>query len=182
MMLPSLLPMLRRYLAVAGGAPAGRLAAIAGAAYFAVWAAAGGAVFPIGAALSALAMARPAVAGAVPLAIGAALLAAGAVQFTAFKARALACCAVRGGDPGPSDARSAWRHGLRLGVRCLRCCGNLMAILLVVGVMDPGVMAAVTLAITAERIAPAGARVARIVGAGIVLAGVVQLARAAAAA
>lgn len=182
MMLPSLLPMLGRYAAAIDGAPIGRLVALAGTAYFCVWAAAGVAVFPIGAALSALAMARPAAAGAVPLAIGAALLAAGAVQFTPFKARALACCAARGGDPGPADAWSAWQHGLRLGLRCLRCCGNLMATLLVVGVMDPGVMAAVTLAITAERIAPAGARVARIVGAGIVLAGVVQLARAAAAA
>jgi predicted metal-binding membrane protein len=181
MMLPALLPVLRRYAdaAAADGVPVGRAVALAGAAYFVVWAAAGVAVFPIGASLSALAMARPAVASAVPLAIGAALLAAGALQFTPFKARALACCAMPAGRGGAAtDGWSPWQHGLRLGVRCLRCCGNLMAILPVLGVMDPGVMAAVTLAITAERIAPAGARVARVVGAGLVLAGVVQLARA----
>jgi len=62
------------------------------------------------------------------------------------------------------DARTAWRHGLRLGLLCSRCCANLMAILLAVGVMDLGAMAVVTAAITAERLAPAGERVARAIG------------------
>jgi predicted metal-binding membrane protein len=187
MMLPAQAPALRTFAAAVArsdGAPVGRLAAIAGAAYFTVWGAAGLVVFPAGAALAAIEMAQPAVSRAVPFAIGAVLLAAGAMQFTPAKARALACCraAPGHGRPAPADVHAAWRHGLRLGVRCLRCCGNLMAILLVLGVMDLGVMAAVTLAITAERVAPGGARVARLVGAGVVLAGVVQLARAAAAA
>ena len=39
-----------------------------------------------------------------------------------------------------------------------------MAVLLVIDVMDLAAMAAVTVAITAERLAPAGARVARLVG------------------
>ena len=181
MMLPSLLPMLRRLAdaAAVDGVPVGRHVAQAGAAYFLVWAAAGVAVFPIGAAASALAMARPAVADAVPLAIGAALLAAGALQFTRFKARALACCArPAGGEPVATDGWSAWQHGLRLGVRCLRCCANLMAILLVAGMMDPAAMAAVTIAITAERVAPGGARVARLVGAGVLFAAALQIVQA----
>ena len=184
MMLPVLVPALRRYAAVAGrnGAPVGPLAAAAGAAYFAVWGAAGLVVFPFGAALAAIQMSQPAAARAVPFAVGAVLLAAGAMQFTAAKAQALACCrgAPRRGEPVTPDLPAAWRHGVRLGLHCLRCCSNLMAVLLVLGVMDLGVMAAVTVAITVERVAPAGVLAARIVGAGVVLAALAQLALAAA--
>ena len=59
---------------------------------------------------------------------------------------------------------AAWQHGLRLGLQCTACCANLMAIPLVVGVMDLRAMAVATAAITLERLAPAGQRVARVVG------------------
>jgi predicted metal-binding membrane protein len=52
-------------------------------------------------------------------------------------------------------------------------------ILLVTGIMDLRVMAAVTGAITAERLAPAGDRVARVIGAVIVGAGLFLVAQAA---
>ena len=58
-----------------------------------------------------------------------------------------------------------WRHGLRLGLHCSRYCAGLMAILLVIGVMDLRAMAVVAAAITVERLAPAGERVARAIGA-----------------
>ena len=54
-----------------------------------------------------------------------------------------------------------------------------MAILLVLGVMDLRVMAVVSAAITAERLAPAGGRVARGIGAVVVGAGLYLIARAA---
>jgi predicted metal-binding membrane protein len=53
-----------------------------------------------------------------------------------------------------------------------------MAMLLVIGVMDLRAMAVVTAAITAERLAPAGARVARAIGAVVVAAGLLLTARA----
>jgi predicted metal-binding membrane protein len=53
-----------------------------------------------------------------------------------------------------------------------------MAILLVMGVMDLGAMAVVAVAITAERLAPAGERVARAIGAVAVGAGLFLIARA----
>jgi predicted metal-binding membrane protein len=59
-----------------------------------------------------------------------------------------------------------------LGLQCGRACAGLAAILLVVGVMDLRAMAVVTAAITAERLAPAGERVAWAVGAVSLLAGV----------
>ncbi len=53
-----------------------------------------------------------------------------------------------------------------------------MAILLVTGVMDLRAMAVVTAAITVERLAPAGERVARAVGVLVVGAGYFLIARA----
>ena len=73
----------------------------------------------------------------------------------------------------------AWRHGLRLGLHCSHCCAGLIVILLVIGVMDLRAMAAVTAAITVERLAPAGERIARVIGAVVVVAGLFLIARAA---
>ncbi|RQR59140.1 DUF2182 domain-containing protein [Burkholderia sp. Bp9125] len=184
MMLPALAPMLWRYrqaVGVAGGARAAWLTALAGTGYFAVWALAGVAVFPTGTALAAAALRLPAFAQAVPFATGAVVLGAGAVQFTRWKARRLACCR---GTPAPvrpalPHARAAWRHGLRLGLHCGGCCANLMAAAFATGMMDPRVMAVVTAAIAAERLAPDGARAARLVGAGAIGAGAWLVARAA---
>jgi predicted metal-binding membrane protein len=54
-----------------------------------------------------------------------------------------------------------------------------MAILLVIGVMDLRAMAVVVAAITVERLAPAGERIARAIGAGALGAGLLLVARAA---
>ena len=70
-------------------------------------------------------------------------------------------------------------HSLGLGLHCSYCCAGLMAILLVIGVMDLRAMAAVAAAITVERLAPAGERVARVTGAVVVGAGLFLIARAA---
>ena len=183
MMLPSLLPMLRRYraaVAAAGIARADRPTAVACAAYFAVWTLFGLAAFVAGAAIAALEMALPALARTAPLASGAIVTIAGAAQLTRWKARQLACCrradacgaAVRG------DLAGAWRHGLMLGVRCVRCCLGLTIALLVVGAMDLGAMAFATAAISAERLAPRGERIARISGVVLLAAGLGMLGRA----
>ena len=78
-----------------------------------------------------------------------------------------------------ADAGTAWRHGLRLGLHCSYCCAGLTAILLVIGVMDFRVMAVVAAAITVERLAPAGERIARATGAVVVVAGLFLIMRAA---
>jgi len=184
MMLPSLVPMLWRYRQAVGGSGErrlGRLTALVGVGYFLVWTVLGAAAFPLGVALAAVEMQQPALARAVPLAVGAVVLVAGALQLTAWKARHLACCreAPGRGRTLQADAGTAWRHGLRLGLHCGSCCGGLMAILLVIGVMDLGAMAAVTAAMTLERLAPAGERVARATGAVAVGAGLFLMARAA---
>jgi len=179
-----LVPMLWRYreaVGRTGDTPTGRLTVLVGAGYFFVWTVLGMAVFPLGVALTAIAMQQPALARAVPIAVGVILLIAGSLQFSAWKARHLACCreAPGRGRTLPADAGTAWRHGVRLGLHCTFCCLGLTAILLVVGVMDLRAMAVVAAAITVERLAPAGECVARAVGAVIVGAGLALIVRAA---
>jgi predicted metal-binding membrane protein len=126
-------------------------------------------------------MQQPALAGAVPIAVGVIVLIAGAHQFSAWKARHLASCRERPGRDRTltDDAATAWRHGVRLGLHCSYCCAGLMVILLVIGVMDLRAMAAVAAAITLERLAPAGERVARATGFVVVGMGLLLIARAA---
>jgi predicted metal-binding membrane protein len=145
-----------------------------------VWAMVGMAAFPAGVALTAVEMRQPALARAVPITVGVVVLIAGALQLTAWKARHLACCREMPG-PGrtlPADAGTAWRHGLRLGLHCSQCCAGLVMILLVVGVMDLRAMVIVAAAITLERLAADGRRVARALGAVVMGAGVLLIVRA----
>ena len=183
MMLPSLIPMLWRYRQAVDGTREmrlGLLTGLVGVGYFFVWSVFGLAAFPLGVALAAVTMQHPALARTVPSAIGAVVLMAGALQFSAWKVHHLAGCrqAPWRGRPLPPDARTAWRHGLRLGLHCSGCCAGLMAILLVVGVMDLRAMAAVAAAITIERVAPGGERVARALGVVVVGTGLFLIARA----
>jgi predicted metal-binding membrane protein len=181
MMLPSLVPMLWRYrhaVGRTGRTHLGGLTALVGMGYFFVWVVVGAVVFLLGATLAAIEMRQPALASAVPIAGGAAVLIAGAYQLTTWKARRVACCAEAPGRGRtlPAHGAAAWRHGVHLGLHCGYCCANLMAVGLVVGVMDLRVMAVVTAAITAERLAPAGMRVARAIGGVVVVTGVFLIA------
>src|ERR1041385_5286126 len=184
MMLPSLVPMLWRYRQAIGRTretSLGPLTALVGVGYFFVWTVFGMAAFPLGAALAAIEMQQSVLAHAVPIAAGVLVLIAGALQFNAWMSRRLACCQEA---PGrvltlPADAGTAWRHGLRLGLHCSQCCAGPIVILLVMGVMDLRAMAVVAGAITIERLAPAGERVARAIGAVVVGAGLFLIARAA---
>jgi uncharacterized protein YqgC (DUF456 family) len=121
MMLPSLVPMLWRYrqaVGRTGETRLGWLTALVGVGYFVVWTVFGMAAFPLGVALATIEMQQPALARAVPIAVGVVVLLAGVLQFTAWKARHLACCreAPGRGRTLPPDAGTAWRHGLRLGL------------------------------------------------------------------
>ncbi|MGB6308675.1 MAG: DUF2182 domain-containing protein [Steroidobacteraceae bacterium] len=190
MMLPLLVPMLRRYRLAIGGCGTQRvgwLTAVVGAGYFWVWTVFGMAVFALGAALAELEMRLPALSRAAPIAVSMVVLIAGALQFSGWKAHHLTCCrkeSVSGckepasDPPLRADIGTAWRQGLRLGLHCSRCCASLTAILLVIGVMDLRAMAIVSAANVVERFAPAGERAARAIGAAAVGAGVFLIARA----
>jgi len=183
MMLPSLMPMLLHYrqtVSGSGEARLGLLTALVGAGYFCVWAVFGMVVFPLGLALAEVEMQSPALSRVVPIAVGAVVVIAGGLQFTTWKAHHLNCCRTapgRGRTLAP-DAGTAWGHGLRLGLHCSYCCSGLIAILLVIGVMDLRAMALVTAAITIERLAPNGERVARVIGVAAVGVGLFLIVRA----
>jgi predicted metal-binding membrane protein len=169
MMLPSLVPMLWRYRQAVSrttNTRLGRLTALVGAGYFCVWALLGLAVFPLGVGFAEISMQLPTLARAVPILGGMVVLIAGALQFTAWKRYHLACCRETpqcGCELAPG-AGAAWRHGLSLGLHCSYCCAGLTAALFAVGVMDLRAMIVLAGATTAERLAPAGERIAQAIG------------------
>lgn len=181
MMLPSLLPMLLGFRQAVSGVAirVNYLTAIMGAGYFLVWTLLGIVLFPLGVMLATIDMHHPALARAVPITTGAIIVIAGALQFTQWKAHHLACCREATGCHGlHAHSSGALRHGLELGLQCAYCCVGLTAILAAAGVMDLRLMIIVAGAITAERLAPNGQRVARAIGAVAMVAGVLLIARA----
>lgn len=185
MMLPSLMPTLWRYRQSAGRTGEVRpnsLTALVAIGYFFVWTLFGIVVFPLGAMLAEVEMEWPTLARVVPIAISVVILIAGTLQFTEWKMHHLACCRNAAGSDRtlPSDSATSWRHGMRLGLHCVFGCAGFTAILLVIGIMDLRVMALVTAAITAERLSPNGARVARSIGIVVIGLGLLLISRAAA--
>ena len=184
MMLPSFVPTLARYRQTIGHTGEVRvswLTALVGIGYFFVWTVFGIVVFPLGATLAEIEMQQPAPARAVPIAVGLVVVIAGGLQFSAWKAHHLACCREAPGRARmlSANAGTAWRHGLRLGIHCTYGCAGFTAILFVFGIMNLRVMALVAAAITAERLAPNGERVARAIGIVLFGLGLLLIARAA---
>ncbi|MDB5088447.1 MAG: hypothetical protein JWR09_2441 [Mucilaginibacter sp.] len=170
MMIPCLVPMLLRYRQAVQKTSArclGWLTALAGFGYFLVWTIIGLVVFPLGVGLNAILMQHRELSLIVPVAVGIVVSAIGLLQFTNWKFHQLACCRELpfSGQTVPDNARTAWKHGLHLGIQCSRCSAGLMFILLVIGMMNLFAMAIITVAITFERLAPAGKWVTGTIGA-----------------
>jgi predicted metal-binding membrane protein len=104
------------------------------------------------------------------------LIAAGAYQLTPLKGGCLARCRSPLGflmSNWRDGSSGAFRMGFRHGIFCLGCCGALMAVLFVVGVMNLAWVAVLTLFILAEKIGSTGARVSRVGGAILIALGAV---------
>jgi predicted metal-binding membrane protein len=144
-----------------------------------MWAVIGAVVFPICAALTMVEMQHGSLVRVAPIVGGVVVFVAGVVQFTAWKARSLACWQRQNGGAFvfPTNERAAWRQGVCLAIECGRSSANLMLVLMVVGVMDVRAMVGVTTAITIERLAPGSWRVAPVTGVFVVFAGVLQMVR-----
>lgn len=95
------------------------------------------------------------------------LVAAGAYQLSPLKNLCLTQCRspaaflTRYWRPGPL---AAVRLGVRHGVYCVGCCWMLMALLFVGGVMNIAWIAAITVLVLAEKLAPGGLWVGRVSG------------------
>lgn len=177
MMLPSALPMILTHARLSRGTvPAGLFALC----YVAVWTAAA-----LAAALLQQALVARGALGPMTLALGdrriagALLIAAGAYQLTPLKRRCLDKCRsplaflMRGWRPGISGAL---RLGVSHGLYCLGCCWLLMALLFAGGVMNLAWVALLAAIVLAEKIAPPGIPVARMVGGLAIAAGAALIA------
>jgi predicted metal-binding membrane protein len=180
MMLPSAAPLLLIYGAVlrrSGEPAAARVYAFA-AGYLLVWTA-----FSLGAtalqfALRALGLLSPMM-EARSLALGGALLLlAGAYQFTPLKRSCLDSCrnpAVYLSQGWRRGAGGALRMGLGHGLYCLGCCWALMLLLFVGGVMNLLWIAAISVFVLLEKLAPRGVQGGRLSGALLAAAGAALL-------
>ncbi len=180
MMLPSLVPALVRYRSGLRQARQIQLAAptaLAGTGYFFVWAIFGAIAYLLAIALAAAQMQWMDLARWAPMATGAVLVLTGDYQMSPWKLHQLDCCRETAFEAGTRPG-GAWRYGLRLGAHCSLCCLGFMAILLVLGVMNLGIMAVVAGAITAERLAPGPKLVARAIGMVIIVGGILAIASA----
>jgi predicted metal-binding membrane protein len=179
MMLPSALPMTLTFvhLSTCEGEPArGRLFV---AAYLLVWIAFSAAATALQWALQALDWVDPMIVSTSrPLTV-VLLLVAGAYQFSPLKKLCLARCRapmpflLGEWKPGPWGA---FRMGGRHGVLCLGCCWALMVLLFVGGAMNIAWVAALSVAVAIEKLAPHGDRIAALLGLVLIAAGVVRLA------
>ena len=107
------------------------------------------------------------------------LVIAGLYQFSPLKRLCLAQCRSPAGfllaewRPG---RRGAFAMGVRHGLLCTGCCWALMLLLFVGGVMNLGWVAALSLLVAIEKMAPRGALIANLLGAALIAAGVFRLA------
>ena len=118
-----------------------------------------------------------------PWVAGGLLAVAGAWQFTPWKRDCLDSCQ----SPAAfitrrwrAGIRGALRMGLAHGVYCLGCCWALMLLLFVGGVMNLWCIAALTVFVLLEKLAPRGAQGGRLSGVLLLFAGLAWLLRAAA--
>ena len=176
MMLPSASPLVLLYGAGARRSEegtAGRIYALA-AGYLVVWT-----LFSLGAtalqrALAALLLVSPMMEVTSSRMSAALLLVAGAYQLTPLKHACLRTCQSPLGflmSRWRSGASGAFRMGLEHGAYCVGCCWALMLLLFAGGVMNLTVIAALTVFVGFEKLAPLGLHGARVSGILLVAAG-----------
>jgi predicted metal-binding membrane protein len=166
MMLPSALP---TFLKTRRAAVSLSVMAIG---YFVVWLATGVGIYVLGVAFAAAAMRWETFSRIVPLISGAALIAAGAFQFTRWKMTGLLRCRSPFGCVSVcSERETNFGLGCKQGAACFLCCAAPTTILVVLGMMNPFVIAGVAIIIAAEKLLPRPEIVARLVGISAVIAG-----------
>lgn len=178
MMLPSALPMILTFVhlcARSGERARGRSFVTA---YLLVWF-----VFSAGAtaaqwALQAMGWVDPMIVSTSALLTALLLLIAGVYQFSRVKQVCLWHCRTPMGFL-LGEWRAGWQGafvmGLRHGLLCVGCCWALMALLFVGGVMNLAWIAALSLAVSVEKLAPGGERLGSVMGLGLIAAGLVKL-------
>jgi predicted metal-binding membrane protein len=179
MMLPSAAPMIALYGALhrnrSKTGSRGISTALFALVYIIVWLAFGVPVYLAGQIIDVAARANPVIADLLPYAIALTLLAAGLFQFSPLKRVCLRVCQHpfvfllghwRSGYAG--TLRMALEHA----IYCVGCCWALMVILVAAGAMALHWVLLIAAVVFAEKVLPRGEWAARIVGAALVLLGV----------
>lgn len=178
MMLPSALPMILTFVELGrrGAQPARGRSFVA--AYLVVW-------FGFSAGATALQWALQAVGWVDPMIVstsagltGLLLLIAGVYQFSRLKRVCLSRCRTPIGfllGEWRAGVSGAFVMGVRHGLFCVGCCWALMALLFVGGVMNLAWIAALSIAVAIEKLAPHGERLAAVLGLVLIGAGLVRL-------
>ncbi len=172
MMLPSAAPFVRLY---AAGARETHATSLLVAGYLAVWAAFGILAYAAHVGVDALGMGKPR--GYV---VAATLVGAGVYQLTPLKAACLRRCRSPVGflmERWRAGRLGALRLGADHGAYCLGCCCALMVVLVVAGAMSLVWVAAIAVAVFAEKLLPGGDRIALAFGLALVALGIVVAVR-----
>lgn len=178
MMLPSSIPLVLTFAAIVGRRRRpGRLVGLLLLGYFVVWAAFGFGAWILDRGVHAAVEAMPWLAAHPQLIVGATLLAAGLWQFSPARARCLDECRsplgfVMAHWRGVAEQHESFRMGLAHGAFCVGCCWSLMLVMFGVGLGSLTAMLALGALTALERNLPAGRRLTRPVGIGLVLAAV----------
>jgi predicted metal-binding membrane protein len=141
--------------------------------YFAVWLALAVGIYAFGVAFAAAAMRWEQFSRAAPALSGVALIVAGALQFTPWKKTGLLGCRSPFGCIGACAERETnFRLGCKQGTACCLCCAAPTLILVVLGMMNPLVIAGIAIVIAAEKLLPRPEFVVRLVGFTAIVAGI----------
>jgi predicted metal-binding membrane protein len=178
MMLPTAMPMVSVFGTLnKNRGEAGRTAAFV-AGYLALWTAFAAAATAAQWTLQARDLLSPMIVSMSPLLSAALLMIAGAFQFTPLKRACLRACRSPLGFLLTDWRNGLWgatQMGVRHGLYCLGCCWALMALLFVGGAMNLLWIAALTLLVAMEKLAPKGEILAKALGALMIGAGAVGL-------
>jgi predicted metal-binding membrane protein len=178
MMLPTTVPMVSVFGALnKTRGEAGRTVAFV-AGYLALWTAFGASATAAQWVLQARGLLSPMIVSMSPVLSGALLVIAGIFQFTPLKHACLRTCRAPLGFLLTDWRAGLWgaaRMGIRHGFYCLGCCWALMALLFVGGAMNLLWVAALTLLVAMEKLAPKGDILAKALGALMIGAGAARL-------
>lgn len=146
--------------------------------YFAIWLLAGVLIYVLGVMFADAAMRSESLSNNVPLLFGVILIIAGAYQFSRLKiTNLLHCRSPFGCAISTVQHQASFQLGCKQGFVCCVCCSGLMTAQLIFGIMNPLAMAAVAIAITAEKLLPQPVTTARLVGIVAIIAGITTIIR-----
>jgi predicted metal-binding membrane protein len=178
MMLPTAMPMVSVFGSLNRSRGEAERTVVFVAGYVSLWTAFGAAATAAQWTLQANGLLSPMIVSMSPVLSGALLMIAGIFQFTPLKQACLRACRAPLGFLLTDWRAGLWgaaRMGVRHGLYCLGCCWALMALLFVGGVMNILWIAALTLLVAMEKLAPKGELLAKALGVLMIGAGAARL-------